>query len=83
MPVNTDRPKALPLFLDTKFNVVMYGISEGPQNIYRQIHQQTDLDNILEVFSKTEVDIEYSSVKYFFILENLIKSVIPNTLIQF
>ena len=43
----------------------MYGISEGPQNISRQIHQQTDLDNILEVFSKTEVDIDNSSVKDF------------------
>ena len=66
IPVNTDRPKAPPLFLDKKFNVVMYGISKCPQNSSRQTCQQTDLDNILKVFSDAEVDIDNSSIKDFF-----------------
>ena len=68
IPVNTDRPKAPPLFLDKKFNVVMYNISNCPQNSSRQTCQQTDLDNILKVFSDAEVDIDNSSIKDFFCL---------------
>ena len=51
--------------------------------LYRQTHQQTDLYNILKVFSDAKVNINNSSIKDFFTLENLIQSVIPNTLIQF
>ena len=44
----------------------MYGISKNPQNTSRQTRQQTDLDNILKVFSDAKVDINNSSIKDFF-----------------
>ena len=79
----TDRPKALPLSLDKKFNVVMYGIRECPQNTSRQTRQLTDLENILKVFSDAQIGIDNSSIKDFFVLESLIQSAIPSTLVQF
>ena len=52
----------------------MYGISECPQNTSRQAHQQTDVDNIVKVFSYAAVDIDNSSIKEFSVLENLIQN---------
>ena len=66
IPVNIDRRKAPPLSLDKKFNVVMYGISECPQNTSRQTRQLTDLENILKVFSDAQIGIDNSSIKDFF-----------------
>ena len=66
IPVNTDRPKAPPLSLDKKFNIVMYSISEYPQNTSRQTCQLTDLDNILKVFLDAKIGIDNSSIKDFF-----------------
>ena len=51
--------------IDKKFNVVMYGINECPQNTSKVIRQQSDLDNIMKVFAMANVEIESSSIKDF------------------
>ena len=48
---------------EKKFNIVVYGIPECPQNTNRQIRAKKEVDNVIEALSKTDTNILSSDIK--------------------
>jgi len=48
---------------ERKFNIVLYGIAENPQNTNRQVCMKKDMGNIMEALSATDIEIEPSDIK--------------------
>ena len=49
--------------IDRKFNIVVYGVAENPQNTNRQLRMKKDMENVMEALSATDIDIEPSDIK--------------------
>ena len=55
---------------DRKFNVVIYGIKECPQNTSHVVRHQTDLDTLNGAFHDSNIQVDDRSIKDFFALAN-------------
>ena len=59
-------PPAPQMAEDRKFNAVIYGIKECPQNTSRAVRQQTDLDIMNGAFRDANIQVDDRSIKDFF-----------------
>jgi len=48
---------------ERKFNIVVYGVAENPQNTNRKQRMKNDMEKVMEALSETDIDIEPSDIK--------------------
>ena len=44
--------------IERKFNIIVYGLAENPQNTNRQLIMKKDMENVMEPLSATDIGIE-------------------------